>query len=138
MSIFTSTYTNKVDSKGRVSVPAPFRSTLPEGKDQCVVLFPSLVRKALEGFDHGYLEQISSKLDNYAMFLERSPDPASKILAKCITLSFDAEGRMVLPKALMDHAAITDKVTFVGQGATFQIWSPDGYEAEMAQEEGIF
>jgi len=136
MSIFTSTYTNKVDSKGRVSVPAAFRATLPEGKDQCVVLFPSLVRQALEGFDHGYLEQISAKLDNYAMFVENTPSPASKILAKCITLSFDAEGRMVLPKVLMDHAGITDKVTFVGQGATFQIWDPKAYEKSMIQEEG--
>ena len=136
MPIFTSTYTNKVDKKGRVSVPAPFRATLNAGQDGSIVLFPSLIRTALEGFDVSFLETISSRVDNFSLFTERKADPASQILAKCITLAFDGEGRVVLPQALLDYAGITDKVIFVGQGSTFQIWNPEHYEAELRLVEG--
>lgn len=135
MPLFTSTYTNKVDKKGRVSVPAPFRATLPEG-DQSVAAFPSLISTAIEGFDYGYLEHISERLNNFDMLISPSQkqDPAAKILSRSITLSIDSDGRMVLPQEFMKHAGITDRAVFVGLGRTFQIWSPEDYEAATADD----
>ena len=134
MPLFTSTYTNKVDKKGRVSIPAPFRSTLPKD-DQFVAAFPSLISAAIEGFDYGYLEHISERLNNFEMLVTpgQKQDPAAKILSRSITLSIDADGRMVLPQEFMKHAKITDRAVFVGLGRTFQIWSPEEY-AEISGE----
>ncbi|MBL4802961.1 MAG: hypothetical protein JKY45_13830 [Emcibacter sp.] len=136
MPLFTSTYTNKVDKKGRVSIPAAFRSTLPVD-DQSVAVFPSLVSKAIEGFDYQYLEHISERLSNFDMLTTPSltQDPAAKILSRSITISFDGDGRIVLPQDLMSHAGITDRAVFVGLGRTFQIWSPAEYEAAVARSE---
>lgn len=137
MPLFTSTYTNKVDKKGRVSVPAAFRAALPES-DQCVAVFPSLVSKAIEGFDYPYLELISERLNNFDMLTSPSltQDPAAKILSRSIRVSFDGDGRMVLPQDFMTHTGITDRAVFVGLGRTFQIWSPDEYET-ACQGEGV-
>ncbi len=137
MPLFTSTYTNKVDKKGRVSVPASFRSTL-SGDDQTIAVFPSLVSKAIEGFDYSYLEHISERLNNFEMLVSPSltPEPAAKILSRSITISFDADGRIVLPQEFIRHAGITDRATFVGLGRTFQIWAPQEYDAAMSQSEG--
>ncbi len=135
MPLFTSTYTNRVDKKGRVSVPAPFRATLPDG-DQSVAAFPSLISRAIEGFDYGYLEHISDRLNNFDMLVSprQKQDPAAKILSRSITLSIDNDGRMVLPREFMKHAGIADRAVFVGLGRTFQIWGPEEYTAAMAED----
>ncbi len=137
MPLFTSTYTNRVDKKGRVSVPAPFRSTLPDG-DQSIAVLPSLVSKAIEGFDYLYLAQISERLNNFDMLVSsrQTQEPAAKILSRSITISFDGDGRIVLPQEFIKHAGITDRAVFVGLGSTFQIWSPEEYAAAMTEGEG--
>jgi len=137
MPLFTSTYINKVDKKGRVSVPAAFRSTLPSG-DQSIALFPSLASRAIEGFDYLFLEHISDKLDNFDMLVSpgRLQDPAAKILSRSVTISIDGDGRIVLPQEFMKHAGIADRAVFVGLGRTFQIWAPEEYDAVMVRDEG--
>jgi len=137
MPLFSSTYTNKVDKKGRVSIPAPFRSTLPDD-DQSISILPSLVSKAIEGFDYSYLVQISERLNNYDLLTapSLSLDPAAKILSRSLTTSIDNDGRIVLPQEFMKHAGISDRAVFVGLGKTFQIWSPDAHKAAMMQNEG--
>ena len=137
MPLFSSTYTNKVDKKGRVSVPASFRSTLP-ADDQSIAILPSLVSKAIEGFDYMYLENISERLNNFDMLTapSLSQDPAAKILSRSITISFDGDGRIVLPQEFIKHAGITDRAIFVGLGRTFQIWSPEEYAVATLQSEG--
>ncbi len=137
MPLFSSTYTNKVDKKGRVSVPASFRSTLPDD-DQSIAILPSLVSKAIEGFDYLYLENISERLNNFDMLTSPSlaQDPAAKILSRSMTISFDSDGRIVLPQEFIKHAGITDRALFVGLGRTFQIWAPEEFDAAMLQGGG--
>jgi len=137
MPLFTSTYTNRVDKKGRVSIPAAFRSTLP-GDDQSIAVFPSLVSKAIEGFDYPYLEHISERLNNFDMLISPSltQNPAAKILSRSITITCDADGRIVLPQEFIRHTGITDRAIFVGLGRTFQIWAPEEYDVVMAQGQG--
>ena len=119
-------------------MPASFRSTLP-GDDQSIAIFPSLVSKAIEGFDYSYLEHISDRLNNFDMLTSPSltPSPAAKILSRSMTISCDADGRIVLPQDFIRHAGITDRALFVGLGRTFQIWAPEEYDAVMLQSEGV-
>ncbi|PHZ85590.1 division/cell wall cluster transcriptional repressor MraZ [Paremcibacter congregatus] len=136
MPLFTSTYTNRVDKKGRVSVPASFRATLPEG-DQTITVLRSLNGAAIEGFDAGYLQDISEKVDNFDLLTSALPkqNPAMKILRKSAPLNIDSDGRVVLPQDYMAHAGITDRAVFVGLGRTFQIWSPEEHDRAMGEEE---
>ncbi len=138
MPIFTSTYTNKVDKKGRVSVPASFRSTLPDD-DQSVSIFPSLVGRAIEGFDRSYLDHIQARLDNYDMMTipVETQDPAIKILSRVLTISIDSDGRIVLPQEFIKHAGIADRAVFVGLGSSFQIWSPKEHVAVYGQNDRL-
>lgn len=126
-----------MDKKGRVSVPAAFRSALP-ADDQSIAVFPSLVSKAIEGFDYQYLEDISERLNSFDMLVSpiQKMDPAAKILSRSITISIDSDGRIVLPQEFMCHTGMTDRALFIGLGRTFQIWDPDAYAAYIAQSEG--
>lgn len=125
MSIFLSTFAAKIDKKGRVSVPSSFRTILAQKNLQSVVLFQSIQFKAIEGMGMDRMEKISQSIDRLDLFSQAYSDWSSSIFADAQHLSFDSEGRIVLPEEIKEYASIKDKVAFVGQGSTFQIWSPD-------------
>lgn len=131
MAVFLSTYKNKVDKKGRVSVPASFRSILAEqagtGAEPPheVVLYKSLQHDCLEGCSRQQMEAFSRDLDASDMDWEDKEQLATAIFGSSIMLTPDGDGRITLPADLAEFAGITDRAAFFGCGATFQIWNPD-------------
>jgi len=125
--LFLSTYVNKVDRKGRVSVPATFRSTLATNKEpNLVVLFPSNRAPALDGAGSDYIAEMKDRVETVDQFSDEHEN-LSLMFADAHPLSMDAEGRIVLPEDLKAHAQITTDVAFVGLGAMFQVWEPGRY-----------
>ncbi len=136
MALFLSTTINKLDKKGRVSVPSGFRSALSEQEFQGVVLFRSHAHDCLEGVGWDVMEDLSSRLDEYDFLSSEQDDLATALFGEAVQLPFDGEGRIILPQAFIDYAALEDQVAFVGMGRKFQIWSPDGYEQRRIAARG--
>lgn len=136
MALFLSTYTNKVDKKGRVSIPAPFRAALADQLHHGVVMFSSHQHQCLEGFDWAKMDEISARMDHYDLFSDEQDDLATTIFGESVQLFCDSEGRVTLPQDLMDAAQIKSKATFVGLGRKFQIWSPDHFERRKVHARG--
>lgn len=128
MPLFLSTYVNKMDKKGRVSVPASFRSVLASQQFQGVVLFRATGHDCLEGFDFNSMAELSERLDQFDLFSSEQDDLATAIFAEAVQCPFDGEGRISIPSHLLDHAAIDEAVTFVGLGRKFQIWNTEKFE----------
>lgn len=128
MPLFLSSYVNKVDKKGRISVPAPFRAALVGQNFQGVVLFKGTSLACLEGFDFATMEELSSRLDHFDLFSNAQDDLATTIFGDAVQCSFDSEGRIGIPQALLDYAHITEVATYVGLGRKFQIWDSVAYE----------
>lgn len=128
MALFLSTYTNKIDKKGRVSVPAPFRAELSEESFQGVVLFRSNVHQCLEGFAWSYMQEIGRRLDDFDLFSSEQDDLATSVFGTAVQLSLDGDGRIILPTDLVDFSSLDEKASFVGMGAKFQIWNPQSFE----------
>ena len=127
MALFLSTHENKIDKKGRVSVPAAFRAELSEESFQGVVLFRSNVHSCLEGFAWSYMQEIGARLDNFDLFSAEQDDLATSIFGTAVQLSMDGDGRIILPQDLLGFAALEEKAAFVGMGSKFQVWSPDAF-----------
>ncbi len=126
--MFLSTYENKLDKKGRVSVPASFRSYLSNLGYNGVVCFPSFNNQSIEAWPQDRIEKISNTIDSLNPFEEKRDYFATSVLAESINLQFDGEGRISLTQKLLKHAAIRNSMIFVGQGRTFQIWEPKIFE----------
>ena len=122
--MFLSTYENKLDKKGRVSVPASFRSYLSNLGYNGVICYPSFNNQSIEAWPQDRVEKISNSIDTLNPFEEKRDFFATSILSESINLQFDSEGRISLSKKLLNHAKIKDSMLFVGQGKTFQIWEP--------------
>lgn len=127
MALFLSTTINKIDKKGRVSVPAPFRNALQPQENSSIVLFRSLKFPILEGCSYDRMAQLSQHHDQLSFDPHSQDDYQSLIFAEAQLLSFDAEGRISIPAFLMEHAGILDSVAFVGRGATFELWNPEKF-----------
>jgi MraZ protein len=130
--LFLSTFVNRVDRKGRVSVPATFRSTLATHRQpNLVVLIPSFKVEALDGTGSDHLAEMMEGLKTLDQYSERRDDMAL-VFADSRPLTLDGEGRIILPEDLKEHAHITDEVAFVGLGAMFQLWDPSRFAEHRA------
>jgi len=126
--MFLSTYENKLDKKGRVSVPASFRSYLSNLGYNGVICYPSFNNYCIEAWPQDRIEKISKAIDTLNPFEEKKDFFATSILSESINLQFDGEGRILITTRLLKHAKIKNNMLFVGQGKTFQIWEPTTYE----------
>lgn len=133
---FVSTFTNRLDAKGRVSIPAPFRLVLT--RDGCDGLYccPTLDRRAVDAGGNMLRDTIRQSLSQFEPFSEEHEQLSTTLIGESEILKLDQDGRAVLTSTIMERAGVTDRVTFVGQGFKFQIWEPERFQAyrEEAKE----
>lgn len=128
MSQFLGTHQNRLDAKGRVSVPAPFRTALRaagDGKAASLVLRPSHQNPCIEAWPEAAFQALATPLDQLDIFSQAHDDLAAALYADAFPMEADKEGRIVLPESLIAHAGLTGAVAFVGMGRIFQIWEPE-------------
>jgi len=132
VALFLSTYVNKIDRKGRVSVPASFRQALQGQTFHGIICFPSYKLPCLEACAMDRMEQMAESMDDLDLFSDDQDDLSASIFADSYPLALDADGRIILPTDLAAHAGIdfadAGRAAFVGRGRTFQIWNPETFE----------
>lgn len=133
--IFFGTHENKVDRKGRVSVPSLFRQALAQESQQGIVVYPSLTGVGLEGCAHSYFNWIGAHLDKLG-FLSREKEVLTKqFFPKARPLQWDGTGRVQLPADLLAKAGIEDTVYFCGMYRVFRLLSPADYESFLEADD---
>jgi MraZ protein len=134
MTQFVGTHLNRLDAKGRVSIPAPFRAALKNGNGiAALVLRPSHKHPCIEGWPPEVFEALQAPLQRLDLFSEEHDDLAATLFADAWPVETDREGRIVVPEVLKNHAGVTDSVVFMGLGRTFQIWEPAAAERRRAE-----
>lgn len=130
MAFFEGEYVNKIDGKGRTSLPASFRAELEGSEFKGIVLFKSLEDNCFIGSDLEYLKNLFYRVSR--QFGPNSPQMKSfrrNVINKSKRLSVDMDGRMVMPKALQDEIGLTGQILYAGGGDRFEIWNPESFEA---------
>ena len=126
--MFLSSFVNKIDKKGRVSVPATFRSHLNTLGYNGFISYPSFNHSALEACSQDRIEKLSNTIDSLNPFEEKRDYFATSVLSESENLQFDTEGRVSISQKLLNHAKIKNNILFVGLGKTFQIWEPRNFD----------
>ena len=124
MDLFVSQFVNKIDKKGRVSLPSIFRNVLPKKSKNEIILFKSLKFKSIEGCSSERINKIANKIDKLDIFSDDQDDFSTSIFSEIIPTNLDKEGRFLIPENLKSYSNISNEVTFIGQGHYFQIWEP--------------
>lgn len=133
MDRFVSRFTNRLDVKGRVSIPAPFRAVLARDGFDGLFTHPSLDAAAIDCGGHALLREIDQLLARHAPYSEEHDFLSTALFGASEVLKVDAEGRVVLSDAIKAYAGISQEVTFVGQGDKFQIWEPGRFHAHFEE-----
>ena len=133
MDRFVSNITLRLDSKGRVSIPASFRSVLVRDGFDGLYCYPALDRPAIDAGGNALMAEIEAVIARYAPFSEEREQFAVALYGTSDSLKIDGEGRVSLSETLKRHAGITEAVAFVGLGHKFQIWEPGRFQSELAE-----
>lgn len=128
--LFLDTVINKVDAKGRVSLPADYRAIVKELGSE-IVCYRSLTSPCIEGCLEDLLDKLATDIENSTdFFSETQDDLTNLIFGDAKRFTFDSTGRIMLSEKLLKHAGITDTAVFVGKGRKFQIWSEKNWIKE--------
>lgn len=131
--LFMDTITNKVDAKGRVSLPSDYRAIVKELSTE-IVCYRSLSAPCIEGCLEDSLDKLATEIENSTDFFSETQDNLTNLIfGDAKRFPFDSTGRIVLTEKLLQHAEITDSAVFVGKGRKFQIWNPENWAKEEAR-----
>jgi MraZ protein len=129
MNRFVSNFTNKLDSKGRVSIPASFRAVLARDGFEGLYVHPALDAPALDAGGNVLLNEIDAFLSTMSPYSDERDQLSTALFGTSEILKVDPEGRVILTESVKVHAGIGETVTFVGLGHKFQIWEPEQFRA---------
>lgn len=137
MDRFVSTFTNKIDTKGRVSIPASFRSVLErDGYAQAsgpgIYCYPALDAPALDAGGERLAQKIDRLLSALPDYSDERDELSVALYGDVEILSIDGNGRIIVPEQLLAHLEADSHLTFVGLGDKFQIWQPEQFAARRA------
>jgi MraZ protein len=133
MDRFVSHYMLRLDAKGRVSVPAPFRAVLARDGFEGLYCYPALDRPALDAGGHALIREIEALTASFPPYSDAREELSLALYGTSETLKLDGDGRVTLSETLKAHAGIADAATFVGLGHKFRIWEPGRFRAELAE-----
>jgi len=131
MDRFVSSFTNRLDAKGRVSIPASFRAVMARDGFEGLYVHPSLEAQALDAGGNGLLREIDALIATLPPFSDERDHFSTALYGISEVLKVDPEGRVGLTDTLKAHAGITDAVTFVGLGHKFQVWEPSAFQRHL-------
>jgi len=133
MTHFLGTHTNKLDAKGRVSIPASFRAALREDPaGGAIVLRRSHILPCIDVWPLAMLNRAAAKLETLDPLSAEYDALSARVYGDSHRTEPDKEGRIVVPERYLAYAGIADTVSVSGRGLYFQLWEPKRGEARLS------
>jgi MraZ protein len=136
MDRFVANFTLRLDAKGRVSIPAPYRAVLARDGFDGLYCYPALDQPAVDAGGNALLSEIETLVTGFPPYSDERDTLSLALYGTSETLKVDSEGRVILSDTLKNHAGINAEVSFVGMGHKFQIWEPGRFRAQLAEATG--
>jgi MraZ protein len=139
---FRGEFNQKVDGKGRMSIPADFRVVLTDGDPSCpetplprmVVLHGKHLKNCLHAYTIEAMEEIEAGIKALPRGSEARKRASRMILGKSWDTEVDKDGRIVLPQRLRQQIGLTGEATMAAMGDYFEIWNAETYAETEAAE----
>jgi len=133
MDRFLSSALNRIDAKGRVSVPAHFRAVVSRRGYSELYAIRQLDVPALDVGGPDLLDAFEERIAQEDPLLQTADDLAYFYYGDGAFLKLDQDGRITVNDFIREHTGITTDVAFVGKGKVFQIWEPERFRAYGAE-----
>lgn len=133
MTQFVGTHFGKLDRKGRVSVPAPFRAELEAAATNQLVFRVSHQHACIEARSRAVFQHMLDSILRLEHFSEDREALEAGIVADSLMLRIDGEGRLVLPEEMVAEVKLQESIAFLGKGDRFEVWDADAARAHVAE-----
>jgi MraZ protein len=133
MNRFLSHATNRIDAKGRVSVPSAFRAVLSEAGVRELYCLQDFVFPAISVGGPELLDRFERQMAAEDPFSDAANQMSLLVHGGGIFLKLDPEGRLMVTDFIRDFTGISTEVTFVGRGDHFQLWEPQAFARAQAE-----
>jgi MraZ protein len=91
-----------------------------DSEEKCLLLYPSIAWR-----------KIQDKINNLPSFNKNAKRIQRLLIGHAEDLEMDASGRVLISKPLINFAEMTKKITLIGQGEKFEIWSDDVWNSRV-------
>ncbi|MDE0867403.1 MAG: division/cell wall cluster transcriptional repressor MraZ [Aquiluna sp.] len=127
------THTPKLDEKGRLILPAKFRSELDEG-----VVITKGQEHCLYIFSAKEFQEVHEKIRQAPVTSEEARRYLRVFLSGATDESPDKQGRVLLPQLLRDYASLTKELVIIGVGSRAEIWDAQAWHSYLKSNEESF
>lgn len=122
------TYECKVDPKGRLLLPAPFKKQLAASLQQGFVLKRSVFQPCLELYPMSEWNLMMQKINKLNRFVKKNNDFIRRFTAGVKVVEIDNLGRLLVPKDLTSFAHISKDIVLSSAVNIIEIWDKEMYE----------
>jgi MraZ protein len=133
MTFFTSEFETKLDTKGRLVLPARIKAQLPSeegnelvirrGFEPCLIIYPMVEFK-----------KVFSKISGLSEFNEEYRKLQRNFFSGTATVELDANGRFVIPRNMLGYAQLEKDLILIGMGNKVEVWNPSIYEKHLIKD----
>jgi len=135
---FRGSDTFKVDTKGRVSIPAAFRRVIeasdpdwnPGQRPNIVIVYGDERQDWLEVYTMRAIEEIDEQIEDMQRGSPERLWLEELMHGQSIEAQIDDDGRLVLPLKLREKIGLSGEAFFISAGDYFKIWKPETYAAK--------
>ena len=137
MVTFIGKYTSKVDDKGRLVFPSPFKGLMPEGGDMRLVIKKSIYDDCLEMYTFEEWTRQADKIrEGLDFFNPQHVIFWRQYMRDCDVVEPDAKlGRISISRELLDAIGVSKDVVFFGINFKIELWAKERFEASRISNE---
>jgi MraZ protein len=133
--VFKGTYRYRIDPKGRLPVPPPFRRALQEGGADRVVL--TVLDQCLAAYPPAEWARLEEQLSRLPAFSKPVKALTRLLASRALDSPLDGQGRILLPPGLRHSAGLVREAVVVGVLNRFEVWSPEPWDAFLRESERL-
>jgi len=134
--MFRGRHVHTIDAKGRVSIPAAYRTELQRRSDQPPILTGEHRCLKLYAFDDWC--EYEQRIVTEAAVDPEAQDFVRLVISRAVDTPIDKQGRILVPQYLREQAHIQKDVTFAGVGLTVEVWDTARFEESLEETQANF
>jgi MraZ protein len=133
--VFKGTYRHKLDPKGRLPVPAPFRRALAQSGARSVVL--TVLDQCLAAYSPREWARLEERLSGLSPLSKPARALTRLLASRAVECPLDGQGRVLIPSPLRQAAGLTREAAVIGVLNRFEVWVPESWQAFLRESERL-
>jgi MraZ protein len=133
--VFRGTFEYRIDPKGRLPVPAPFRRALEKAGETALVV--TLHDQCLAVYAAAEWSRLEQQLLSLPPFAKATQALSRRLASQAADAKLDVQGRILLPPVLRRTAHLAADVIVIGVLNRFEVWAPDAWSAFLRESEKL-